>query len=210
MTQQNYNRYQWLLFTAALMLPILAWGQNLNWQISTATGYQWFPLFGLVAWMIMWSHYITGGIRIRSSGLKKSGLYARLSAWLVLFCMLMHPALLVYTQYQNTNTLPPESYINYVGEGLALAVMLGTVSLLIFLSFEVFERLKHKPIIKKNWRFISLSQSLAMVLIFVHALRLGSIATNGWFAVVWAGCGLLLVPCFYLIHSLEFSEQQSA
>jgi hypothetical protein len=208
MQQKTFTTLQWSLFLLAVLLPVLAWGSEHSWQISALTGYQWFPLFGLLAWLIMWTHYITAVPKIMHPSLKTSRTYQKISAWLVLFSLLMHPAILAYMQLQNEQGLPPASFVNYVGEGLALAVMFGSVSLLIFLSFEVFDRIKNRDFIKRNWLYISLSQSLAMLLIFVHAIRLGSVVGDGWFAAVWYVCGLLLLPCFYLIHKADLAEKQ--
>ena len=205
MTQKRYVIKQWSLFLLAILLPILAWGQLYKWQVTSLTGYQWFPLFGLIAWMIMWTHYVNGAVRLSFKGLVKTKLYGKLSAYLVLLFLLLHPGILAFLQYRNNQGLPPESFINYVGESLAIAVMMGSLSLIIFLSFEVFDRLKNVNLFKKNWKYISITQSLAMILVYVHALRIGTIVNGGWFQIVWFVCGITLLPCLYIIHKDEFS-----
>jgi hypothetical protein len=124
----------------------------------------------------------------------------------VLGCLLLHPGLLAYAQFKNGAGLPPGSFYDYVGSGLVMAVVFGSIALLIFLSFEVFNRLKNYKSVKKWWPLISISQSLAMLLIFIHGIRLGSNFSSGWFIYVWWICGLALLPCFYVIHRNDIEE----
>jgi hypothetical protein len=206
MTQKSFNTFVWTVLAFAILVPFIVWGQGINWQIGSITIYRWFSLFGLLAWMVMWTHYINGAIRVKNPKLSKPKFYEPLTAYLVLASLLLHPGLLIYAQWRNGAGLPPNSYLDYVGESLAIAVMFGTISLIIFLSFEVFNRLKHKQTIINWWPAISISQSIAMILIFIHGLRLGTNLSSGWFVYVWILCGIALIPCFYISHESEFSK----
>lgn len=203
MNQKTFSRFSWGLFSLSLVLGIVSWGQTVGWQLSSLTPYQWFPLFGILAWLIMWTHYITRYFRVRNPELQKAPGYGKVTGWIVLACLLLHPGILAFAQFRNNQGIPPESYLNYVGEGLQLAVLLGSVALTIFLSFEIFDRMKNNKTVKKYWLAISISQSLAMILIFVHALRLGTTLGEGWFRIIWIIYGLLLLPCFYAIHKAD-------
>jgi hypothetical protein len=185
---------------------VLAWGQTVSWNIATLSPYQWFPLFGIFAWMTMWTHYVIGAIRVNVAELSKPKYYSAVTGWLVLASLLLHPGILAYQQFRNDQGLPPESFINYVGESFQLAVMLGSIALLIFLSFEIFDRLKNNKIVQKYSLAISISQSVAMLFIFVHGLRLGTSLGEGWFRVVWVLMGIILMYCFYLIHRSEIAH----
>lgn len=206
MNQKTFTYYSWGIVALSLLLPFIAWGQNLNWQFSGLNGYQLFPLFGLLAWMVMATHYFTGYVRVKS-GLVKPPYFSSVTGYFVLACLLLHPAILAYNEFVNTDTLPPESFVNYVGESLQLAVFFGSFSLLLFLSYEVFDRIRHKTSIKKNWWLVNISQTIAMTLIFIHALRLGG-EISGWFLAVWIIYGLALLPCFYLFHTMDFEEKK--
>lgn len=206
MSQKTFNYFTWTILLTSVLLPLFVWGEYVNWKIFDVNVYQLFPLFGLLAWMIMCTHYFTGAIRIKSTGLKKPRFYAGITGYLVLLFILLHPGLLAYAQYDNGQGLPPQSFVDYYGQGLLIAGILGTISLMIFLSFEVFKRIRDRPTIKKNWILVSLSQSLAMIMIFVHGLHLGSNLDSGWFMYVWILYGLALIPCFYLIHKFDFEQ----
>jgi hypothetical protein len=207
MTQKNFNIFSWTILIISVLIPLIVWGGTIAWNISTLTPYQWFPLFGLLAWMIMWTHYINGAIRIKFADLKKPKYYEKITAYVVLASLLLHPGLLAYAQWRNDAGIPPQSFIDYVGKELRLAVVLGSIALTIFLSFEVFNRIKSNQIIKNYWIVISISQSIAMTLIFVHGLQLGSNLSVGWFVYVWLFYGLALIPCFYIIHTNDLQDR---
>lgn len=206
MTQQSFNKLTWGILLLSIILPMFVWGEFIGWSVGDITIYQWFPLFGLIAWMVMWTHYISGTIRVKNPELKKPKYYEPLTAYLVLVSLLLHPGLLAFALWSNDVGLPPNSFYDYVGDSLKLAVIFGSISLMIFLSFEIFNRTKTNKHIIKWWLAISISQSIAMTLIFVHGLRLGSIL-SGWFEIVWVVYGLLLIPCFYIIHRQDIENR---
>jgi hypothetical protein len=207
LSQERFDKFTWGVLAISILLPIIVWGNGISWRAGSISPYQWFPLFGLLAWMIMWTHYVTGAIRINNPKLKKPQYYSRLTGYIVLASLLLHPALLAYAQFERGAGIPPFSYIDYVGKELLLAVMMGSVALTIFLSFEIFNRLRQKFIIKKFWLAISFSQSIAMLLIFAHALKLGTHLTSGWFLIIWMLYGIVLLPCIYTIHRHEIASR---
>lgn len=204
--QKKFNIFSWSLLLASVLLPSIAWGNSVNWNIANLTGYQWFPLFGLLAWMMMATHYYTWYFIAKDSSLKKTRSYLSFSTYAVLAMLILHPGVLAYSQWTNNQGLPPDSFTDYVGQSLQLAVFLGSFSLILFLSYEIFMRIKNKPSVNKNWWLINITQTLAMILIFVHALSLGSVVGDGWFRVIWFAYGILLLPCFYVVHKSDFTK----
>ncbi len=196
----------WGLFALVVVVSFLGWADLRDWQFDSLTALALFPLLGLLAWSIMWTHYAVGGVRLFSPA-PENKLYSKITSIIVLVCLLLHPGLLAWSQWDTTGILPAESYYNYVGPSLRGVVILGSVSLVIFLSFEVFELLRKHPLVKRNWKWISLSQMIAMILIFIHALRLGQNLQSGWFQLWWIALGVLLVPCFGLIIRNEWSQK---
>ncbi len=204
--QKLYNYLSWGAFSISLALVFAAWASNVNWKLGSLNLYQWFPLFGLIAWVSMAEHYYLGALRISIPGLKKPLYFKQVTGYTVLGALLLHPGLLGYAQWNFGEGLPPNSFISYVGDSLRLAVMLGSLSLTIFLSFEVLERLRKRASVRRIWHAVSIAQSVGMVLIWVHAYRLGSITTATWFQPLWVVYGLALIPCFYIIHKYELEN----
>jgi hypothetical protein len=197
----------WGLGFFALALPLVAWGQARSWHISLSS-YAVFPLLGMWAWMVMWTHYAYGGLRLVYPSLERNTLYSKLSGWVVLGCILAHPGLLAIQQWQSVQELPPTSFINYVGQSMQPFVFFGTVSLIIFLAFDILRTKRHKSgKVKSSWRWVSLLQIMAMILIFVHAIKLGQHLQTDWMQLVWVACGCLLIPAGTLVVRNDFQDR---
>ena len=207
MNEQQSTKMMWGIGVISALLPIIAWGSYYSWDLANLTAFQWFPLFGLLAWMIMCTHFFTVIISKRYPDFKSPKSYSKVSEWVVLACLIAHPTILTIKLTDIGAGSPPNSWVDYAGESLGLVVLAGSIALWIFLSFELLNRLKNNKKIQKNWHIINITQALAMVLVFVHAIRLGSIATTGWFGAVWVAYGILLLPSFYLMFKSDYSKQ---
>ncbi|MCA9332951.1 hypothetical protein KDA00_03690 [Candidatus Saccharibacteria bacterium] len=200
------SKLPWVLFAFIIVIPFISWAAIRNWSLSNLSALSVFPILGVWAWSIMWTHYVLGTHRIMTNS-SKNHLYARISGYLVLLLIILHPTLLAWSQWEFTNKLPPTSFYNYAGKSLKLFVFMGAVSLVLFLSYEVLERFKEKSIVKKNWKWISLSQVIAMTLIFMHALKLGNITSNVYFQLYWIILGAILIPCFGVILENDWTKK---
>lgn len=146
----------------------------------------------------MWTHYIIGEIRLFRPTLPNNIAYHKTSSLIVLMLLFLHPGLLVIEQYRQGNGLPPASYFNYAGPTSSWLIILGMVGLSGFLFYEVIIRFKKIDRVQKLWWLVNVTQTIAMVSIFIHGLNLGGNLHGGWFRSYWIGLGLLLAPC--LIH----------
>jgi hypothetical protein len=48
----------WAIGLAVSALAIVAWGRDFGWQVWPVRSYVLFPLLGLWAFSLMWSHYM--------------------------------------------------------------------------------------------------------------------------------------------------------
>ncbi len=208
MTNDTANRYFalfcWVLAGFLLLVPFVAWSSLRGWQFGGLTGLAVFPLLGLWAWSLMWSHYALAAVRILNPQLIKNKTYSMVSGYAVLLLILLHPALIYWNLWTKQDKLPPLSVYSYVGSSLKLFVVFGSVALTLFLAYEVLERIKNRPLITRYWPWISLSQMLAMTLVFIHAVALGRTLGISWFEFYWVILGALLIPCFGLVGRLDW------
>ena len=185
----------WSLTALAAALAIIVWGQDFNWHVSF-DAYLIFPVLGLVAYSVMWSHYMAGTAR-QLLGIDKDALkeYYKWTGFIVLALICLHPGLLIYQRFRDGFGLPPHSYETYVAPGLGWVTLLGTASLLVFLAYEF-----HRKFGKRSWwHFVTEAGDVAMLAIFYHGLKLGLQLQHGWFRYVWWFYGITLVAV--LIHS---------
>src|SRR6185503_11558571 len=72
-------------------LAFWVWGSSLGWDFSHLSVYVLFPLLGLLAFSIMWSHYMVGALKnnlLRGTDLTH---FFRYSEYVVLAAILLHP-----------------------------------------------------------------------------------------------------------------------
>ncbi len=201
----SYLRYAAILLTATTCgLAFMAWGQDNNWQLAGISTYQLFPIFGLLAFSIMWSQYVMEGIKNYFGRYEVLDRYFTATGWLVLAAILLHPGLLIAQRFHDGYGLPPGSYETYVAPMQRWIVILGSLSLLMFLSFELKRFYRDKP----WWKYILLLNDIAIVAIFYHGLRLGQDIGHHWFQLVWYGYGLVLVPVLTYRYVRKFKLSQ--
>lgn len=178
------------LTTVVLGVVLVAWTTGLRGGIGR---YDLFPLLGLVAWSLMWMHYVSGSLK-RYLGLasdtKVLSLYFQVTGIVVLALILLHPVILDINLFRDGLGLPPQSlFAAYTTTGTQIAIVLGVISLTAFLLFELGRWFRHKS----WWVYIEWASVVAMGLIFVHALLIGGELFAGWFRVIWSMLGAVFV-----------------
>jgi hypothetical protein len=197
----------WASSAAVSVAAIAAWGQTYSWRLDHISTYQLFPLFGLLAFSLMWAHYALSAAR-RYFGLERTVLarYFEVTSLAVLVTIVLHPSLLVWQLWRDGFGLPPGSYLRYVGRGLHIAVFLGSVSLFMFLAYE----LRRWFIERSWWHFMGYVSDLAMAFIFYHALRLGAGLHIGWFRALWFFYGVSLAVVLGFNYYQTWQKSRSA
>lgn len=184
----QYVRY--ILSGVASLLAVLAWLSIRSLGVPL-NPYDIFPLLGLVAFSLMWAQIISGAVG-RLSGVKARR-FKRLDAvisGLILSLIILHPLTVWVALFIDGAGLPPDSYISTYGTSAAAvgALLLGSISLVIFLSYELHRWFSDTP----WWKYVLGLQSLALGFIFFHALVLGQEAGHSWFTGLWVFYGVTL------------------
>ena len=193
-----WNLFPWILAMVVIGVGFTVWFETMSFTFKVVSLYQVFPIIGILAWSIMWTHFIVGEIRRLIPSLPKHKPYHRTSTAIVIWLVLLHPMILAIEQLRQGFGLPPLSYFAYAGEARIPYVILGMLGLTGFLFFEVIARFKENPKVVRLWWLVNFTQTIAMASIFYHALVLGSDMHSGWFRSYWIVLGLLLTPC--LVH----------
>jgi hypothetical protein len=194
----------WLLFAVVVVVPYVHWVHALE-PGKPVNPYTVFPLLGVWAWSLMWTHYVHGTLTMVSSRFTSSATYKRWTGWMVLTLVLAHPGLLMGALLVDTEQVPPASYLGYAGAGREWLAVLGTVALVAFLGYEALVRLSLRERLGAGWRWVSVAQMVAMTAVFVHGLGLGRhLEQPGWFRHYWVLLGALLLPCFAVIGRADW------
>lgn len=170
----------WALNILVVALALFVW-----WPATkNLTTYSLFPIFGLIAFSLMWVHYITGALR-RYASLSPDVFkrHFQVTGYIVLFCILAHPGLLDLQLYLDGLGLPfqaiPQVYPRVIEQ---VAILAGVTALTIFLFFELHRFFKDRT----WWRYVEWANIAAMALILWHGFTLGGDLRQPWFQVVWA------------------------
>lgn len=198
--KKHISAFSWALCALVFLIGFIAWGQGFDWQFSELSAYDLFPLFGILAFSLMWTHYI---VSAKSLYLKVPGSvtkdYFKYTSLAVLASILLHPGILIWRLWHDGFGMPPNSYLsNYVAVGSRWAALLGTFAWFIFLSYEF-----HRKFSKRSWwKYVSYGSDVAMIFIFFHALELGPELQGGWFKIVWFfyGASYLLALIYIRTH----------
>ena len=178
----------WVTTGVVSTLAVCSWGQEMGWSLSALNTYSFFPLLGLVGYSVMWSQYVTS--TLKKSFYKDTRLdrFFTQNRDIAVTAIALHPALLVYAQFRNGHGLPPGSYESFVVASNAWVTLLGTASLVIFLTFSLYRWCGQKS----WWKYVTRAGDAAMVAMFYHGLRLGSQLQSGWYHYVWIFYGISL------------------
>lgn len=191
----NSSKIAWGLGLLVSLLAIFVWGNDINWDFSGASLYLFFPPLGLIAFSLMWSHYILNAVN-EYTGAEKDKTYSSITTYVVFLALLLHPMLFFLQLYIDGFGTPPESYVEFLGDSFAKFAALGTAAWLAFMAYEFRGWLENRGLI---WRLILLSNAIAMVLVFIHGLKLGSNLQSGFYMGVWWLYGVsLAVSYIYL------------
>jgi len=168
--------------------------------------YKLFPFLGTLAWVTMWSQYTAGLIN------KTGFIKVQYSHWIgrvAVLLILMHPGLFLIQRFLDTNLLPPESYVTYVGPLHAWAIVIAIVAVASFLLYDILKPFRRNLISIGVWPFVSLLQALAMIAIFLHSVTVGTSLNISYFAIWWWTLGLILVPGLILQVMSDFKLSYS-
>ncbi len=170
----------WLGTAAVLAIALYVWWPS----TENLTTYSLFPIFGLVAFSLMWTHYTAGALReylnIPEDTLKN---HFQLTSYIVLFSIIAHPTLLETQLYLDGLGLPYHSIpAVYVTTTERLAIVAGITALICFLFFELYRFFKQRP----WWKYVEWANVGAMGLILWHGFTLGGELRQPWFQIVWA------------------------
>lgn len=196
----------WSVSVVTSLIAFYAWGDLYNWRFSRFFSYQLFPLFGLLAFSLMWSHYAASVVRqvfkVDKTVLKA---YFEATSLAVLVFILLHPGLLAWQLWRDGLGLPPGSEISYVAGGLGGYVILGMISLLAFLVYELRRKYEERP----WWKFVGYASDIAMLLIVIHSLKLGTHLQQGWLRGLWYFYALTLVAALIFNYFKKYQRHKA-
>lgn len=205
MKKLELEKIFWALYAVVAALAFLVWGQELRWDFGNLTVYNVFPLFGLLAFSLMWVHYVSGFIRDKLFPGQSTKRSFEITSWMVLALLILHPVSFIGKLKSDGYGLPPESYKLFLGEASVAWVMLGTVAFAGLLLFELKRWFGKKP----WWKFVTVINDVAILLVVLHSFALGRHVQSGWFRAVWIFYSITLALCIVRIYLAKIKTKKS-
>ncbi len=186
------KKYFSLLFIFQLLIPLCVWAQSYDWQ-PMLNLYVFFPIFGLLAFSIMYSQMVVGTFSSYfkfqfslDSFFSKTGV-----AVLVLF--VMHPLLLFIAQFKSGASPLFSSVYSLVEPEQAIFLTLAMIAFTIFILYEFAMRLSSCNFAKKLVPFFEHLSSIGVILVWIHSINIGSHLQDGFLHYVWWFYGITAI-----------------
>ena len=195
----------WALAATTTVLALVAWLPSIN---TKPTAYDVSAILGLVAFGLMWGHYVSGAVR-RTMGDSQQSLqtYYQATSYVVLVSILLHPAIFYSALFRDGLGLPPQSFLSvYTDAPERIAISMGTAAFFTFLLFELKRWYKQKS----WWYIVEWANIVAMLFILWHGFKLGGEAGSGWFVTIWTLYAISFVAAVAYNHHYDAKQPQKA
>ncbi len=194
----NKVRNQFLLYlfaSIAVVYPAIIQIKNSVWALDSTLTLNLFPLFGLIAFSLLWLHAISG---VFEPWLRKQinfDNFVNRTSTLILICLTLHPLLLLVNFEFNLNSILFSYEIKYIR--LAIA---GWVLLIIY---DVSKPFKNRAFFSRNWNKILIISTIGFLMTFFHSLALGSDLQSGMLRAVWIFYGATTILSTFYTYGIR-------
>jgi len=195
------NSYLYIV-QGLFLLPIFYyWLDQRSWSLANIDLLAIFPLLGLIAFVMMWFHLMVAYLKRTKPEMFDYKSFYRITGNIVLALIILHPLIVIIKAYDfGIFTL------DFKGESGRLFVLFGVIALTFFLIYEVVERLREKPFIKKNWELVVAMNRVGFTLVYIHALYLGQHLQTGWMQGLWVFFGATTLAYFAWSYYQELTK----
>lgn len=166
--------------------PLVVWYGRFDFALDRLLLRQVFPALGLIAVSTMYLHIIGRPFARRLSVYVPFAAFMRISSYVVLVTMLLHPLLrTAYFLLEGLPLIPPPAY--------QLPLGLGALGLLLLLTYDVGRWYSRSDFVRRHWNLIDVLSTLGFYVAWVHALMLGGDLQEGPLRGVWIFYGVTAV-----------------
>lgn len=178
--------------TLAVLLPIVIHIRDTTWSSSPTQAI--FPIFGLLAFTLLWLHSISGVFEEKLQAMFDFDTFVHWTALTILASMLLHPLLLLFiVRFQISVLLSG-------GTG----ILLGITGLFLLLTYDIGKLLKRRyPFFSRQWQAILIISNIGFILTFFHSLKLGSDVQAGFMHYLWIFYGITGILAIFYTYAIK-------
>jgi hypothetical protein len=179
--------------TLAVIVPILAHIRNVPWGESSLLA-SIFPIFGLLAFTLLWLHSISGVFEERLREIFDFDSFVRWTALAIFMSILLHPILLLFTIKFNVGLL---------FSGDSTPIILGIIGLALLLTYDIGKMLKKYEFFSKNWTAILIVSNIGFIFTFFHSIKIGSDLQTGFMRWLWIFYGVTAIISIFYTYAIK-------
>lgn len=200
--------------TLAVLTPIFAYIRNVSWGESLPAGEAGsliagiFPIFGLLAFTLLWLHSISGVFeewlrtqfdppRLAEASRGEAGFdaFVHWTALVILVSIILHPLLLLVVIRFN---------LELILSSLHLPIWFGIIGLTLLLTYDIGKILKKKyNFFARHWTKVLIVSNIGFILTFFHSLLIGSLLQSGFMRGLWIFYGVSAICALIYTYAIK-------
>lgn len=193
--KQQYYRFGIILFGwLAVLVPLICRTQSIQWTPETNWIQNIFPMFGLLAFSLLWLHSISGAFEPWLRKHVNFDVFVSRTATLILIAIILHPLLLLIDMRFSLQ----DTFL-YYGK---TAVWLGIIGWLLLISYDITKPFKKYAVVAKRWNSILIISNIGFVITFFHALKAGSDLQSGFLKYLFIFYGVTAIICLIWTYAI--------
>lgn len=188
-------RFFIILFAClAVLYPIWVNITNMSGSFDSVSIFSLFPLFGLLAFTLLWLHAISGVFEPWLRKYINFDRYVQITSGIIFICIILHPLFLLIPSNFNF------SQIFAYGEKY---VWLAIIGWFLLITYDIGKILKKYNFFSRNWNNILLISTIGFLLIFFHSLGIGDDLQTGPLRTVWIFYGITAISATIYTYGIK-------
>lgn len=178
-------RFFIILFAClAVLYPIWVNISNISWSFNPISIFNLSPLFGLLAFTLLWLHAVSG---VFESWLRKYinfDRYVQITSGIIFISLILHPLFLL---------IPANFNFSQIFTYGKIYIWLAIIGWFLLITYDIGKILRKYNFFSKNWNKILLVSTIGFLLIFFHSLGIGDDLQTGPLRIIWIFYGITAI-----------------
>ncbi len=179
----------------AVLYPLSVNIGNMSWALDLSLIFNLFPLFGLLAFTLLWLHAVSGAFEPWLRKYINFDRFVQNTSILIFISIILHPLLLLIPVGFNFNQV-----FTYGEKYIWLAI----IGWLLLITYDIAKFLKSKyDFFVKNWTNILIISNIGFLMTFFHSLGVGDDLQSGLLRTVWIFYGLTAIVAIAYTYGIR-------
>jgi hypothetical protein len=185
----------YIVFSLAVLYPLWVRISSLDWALDITLLSNLFPLFGIIAFVIMWLHVVPAVFEPWLNKYIDFRQFVKTTTTIVLVSIILHPLLLLILLGFNLSDL------FFYGE--SRYIWLAIVGWLLLITYDIGKALKRFDFFVTHWNKIVFISTIGFLLTFFHSMGLGSDLQIGPLRSLWIFYGVTAIVATIYTYGIK-------